>query len=269
MDAAIEVSGLTAYYGSREVLKGLTFGIPRLMTTVVVGGSGCGKTTLLKHLIGLLKPAKGTINVKCGCTSDKCGKDITMMDDAALIEFKKKMGVLFQGAALLNSLSLADNVALPLREHTQLKQPIIDIIVRMKLDLVGLTGFGDYYPAQLSGGMKKRAGIARAMAMDPELLFFDEPSAGLDPVTAAGLDELIISLHKTFKLTLVVVTHELASIFTIADYVIMLDAGNIIFIGTIEELKASPNPKVLAFLQRKAEEEPYRPEDYFKIISGS
>ncbi|KJU82419.1 polyamine ABC transporter ATP-binding protein [Candidatus Magnetobacterium bavaricum] len=261
METAIDVSGLTAYYGSREVLKNLTLGIPRLMTTVIIGGSGCGKTTLLKHLIGLLKPARGTININ--------DKDITKLNDNALIEFKKKMGVLFQGAALLNSMSLADNVALPLREHTHLKQPIIDIIVRMKLDLVGLTGFGDYYPAQLSGGMKKRAGIARAMAMDPELLFFDEPSAGLDPVTAAGLDDLIIKLHKTFKLTLVVVTHELASIFTIADYVIMLDAGDIIFIGTIEELKTSSNPKVLAFLHRKSEEEPYRPQDYFKIISGS
>ncbi|MBF0606081.1 MAG: ATP-binding cassette domain-containing protein [Candidatus Magnetobacterium sp. LHC-1] len=261
METAIDVIGLRAYYGSREVLRNLTFGIPSLMTTVIIGGSGCGKTTLLKHLIGLLKPAMGTININ--------NKDITKMDDNALIEFKKKMGVLFQGAALLNSMSLGDNVALPLREHTQLKQPIIDIIVRMKLDLVGLTGFGGYYPAELSGGMKKRAGIARAMAMDPELLFFDEPSAGLDPVTAAGLDELIIKLHSTFKLTLVVVTHELASIFTIADYVIMLDAGDIVFTGSIDELRASSNPKVQAFLQRRAEEEPYRPEDYFKIIAGS
>ncbi|MBF0344946.1 MAG: ABC transporter ATP-binding protein [Nitrospirae bacterium] len=261
METAIEVNGLITYYGKREVLKNLSFSIPQSMTTVIVGGSGCGKTTLLKHLIALLKPAKGTINIH--------GKDITKMNETTLIEFKKKMGVLFQGAALLNSMTLADNVALPLREHTQLKQPIIDIIVRMKLDLVGLTGFDTYYPAQLSGGMKKRAGIARAMAMDPEFLFFDEPSAGLDPVTAAGLDELIIKLHKAFKLTLVVVTHELPSIFKIADYVIMLDAGTIIFIGTIEELKASTSPKVKMFLQRQAEEEPYRPEDYFKIISGS
>lgn len=261
MEAAIDVKGLTTYYGEREVLKNLTLSIPRAKTTVIVGGSGCGKTTLLKHLISLLKPARGTIEVN--------GKNIAGMFGSDLDEFRKKMGVLFQGAALLNSLTLTENVALPLREHTRLKEPVIDIIVRMKLDLVGLSGFGNFYPSQLSGGMKKRAGIARAMAMDPELLFFDEPSAGLDPVTAAGLDELILKLHKAFSLTLVVVTHELASIFTIADYVIMLDAGNIVFMGNLDELKASSHPKVRVFLERKAEEEFLSPEEYFKIISGS
>jgi phospholipid/cholesterol/gamma-HCH transport system ATP-binding protein len=178
------------------------------------------------------------------------------------------MGVLFQGAALLNSMTIADNVALPLREHTKLNDSTIQIMVRMKLDLVGLSGFDNFFPSQLSGGMKKRAGLARAIALDPELLFFDEPSAGLDPLTAAGLDELILKLTKVFKMTIVVVTHELPSVFKIADYVIMLDLGNVIFAGTLEELRASDNPKIRMFLERRPEQETYSPDDYFKVIAG-
>jgi phospholipid/cholesterol/gamma-HCH transport system ATP-binding protein len=138
----------------------------------------------------------------------------------------------------------------------------------MKLDLVGLSGFEDFFPSQLSGGMKKRAGLARALALDPELLFFDEPSAGLDPVTAAGLDELIVKLKNVFKMTIVVVTHELPSVFTIADYVIMLDAGNVLFSGTLDELKASGHPRIRMFLERQPENVTYSPDDYFKIIAG-
>ena len=144
----------------------------------------------------------------------------------------------------------------------------MQIMVRMKLELVGLSGFEDYYPSQLSGGMKKRAGIARAMALDPEFLFFDEPSAGLDPVTAAGIDELILQLRKAFKMTFVVVTHELPSVFTIADYIVMLDFGEVIFSGTVDELRASDNPRIRMFLERKPEKEVYSPEDYFRIIAG-
>jgi phospholipid/cholesterol/gamma-HCH transport system ATP-binding protein len=260
METAIDVIGLVTHYGNREILKNISISIPKGMTTVILGGSGCGKSTFLKHLIGLLKPTKGEILIG--------GKDITVMKEEELNEIRKKMGVLFQGAALLNSMTLSDNVALPMREHTKLKDSTIQIMVRMKLDLVDLSGFEDFYPSQLSGGMKKRAGLARAMALDPEFLFFDEPSAGLDPVTAAGLDELILRLKNVFKMTIVVVTHELPSVFTIADYVIMLDAGEVIFSGTLEELRASDNDRIRMFLERRPEKEKFSPEDYFRIIAG-
>jgi len=260
MEPAIEVIGLVTHYGNREILKNISISIPRGMTTVILGGSGCGKSTLLKHLIGLLKPTRGNILVN--------GKDITLMNEEELNEVRKKMGVLFQSAALLNSMTISDNVALPMKEHTRLKESTMQIMVRMKLDLVGLSGFENFYPSQLSGGMKKRAGLARAMALDPELLYFDEPSAGLDPITAAGLDELILELKNVFKMTIVVVTHELQSVFTIADYVIMLDAGDVIFSGALDELRASENPRIKMFLERKPEKEKYSPEDYFRIIAG-
>ena len=260
MEHAIEVRDLSTYYGEREILKEVSLSIPRGKTAVILGGSGCGKSTLLKHLIGLLKPARGGILIH--------GRDITLMGEAELNEVRKKMGVLFQGAALLNSMTVADNVALPLREHTRLEEPTIEIMVRMKLDLVGLSGFERFYPSQLSGGMKKRAALARAIALDPELLFFDEPSAGLDPVTAAGLDELILKLKHAFKMTIVVVTHELASVFMIADEVIMLDLGEVIFSGPLDQLRGSDNPRIRMFLERRPEKEAYSPEDYFRVIAG-
>jgi len=260
MENVIEVRDLVTYYGEREILKNIFLSIPRGKTTVILGGSGCGKSTLLKHLIRLLKPTRGSVLIN--------GKDITLMDEEELNEVRKKMGVLFQGSALLNSMTVADNVALPLREHTRLKESTIQIMVRMKLDLVGLSGFEHLYPSQLSGGMKKRAALARAMALDPEMLFFDEPSAGLDPVTAAGLDELILKLKNVFRMTIVVVTHELASIFTIADHVVMLDFGEVIFSGSLDELKISDHPRIRMFLERRPEKDAYSPEDYFRIIAG-
>ncbi len=260
MDYAIEVTGLKTRYGDREVLKGLTFAIPKGKTTVILGGSGCGKSTLLKHLIGLLKPTDGSIKI--------IGREITRLTEQEMDVVRRKMGVLFQGSALLNSLTIAENVALPIREHTRINDATIQIMVRMKLDLVGLSGFDRFYPSQLSGGMKKRAGLARALALDPELLFFDEPSAGLDPVTAAGLDELIIKLQRAFRMTIVVVTHELPSVFAIADYVIMLDKGQILFFGPLEDLRNSDHPRIRQFLERRWEEEEYSPEDYFRMIAG-
>jgi phospholipid/cholesterol/gamma-HCH transport system ATP-binding protein len=260
MENIIEVRGLVTYYGDREILKNVSVSIPRGKTTVILGGSGCGKSTLLKHLIRLLKPTRGSVLIN--------GKDITPMDEEELNEVRKKMGVLFQGSALLNSITVADNVALPLREHTRLKESTIQIMVRMKLDLVGLSGFEHLYPSQLSGGMKKRVALARAMALDPEMLFFDEPSAGLDPVTAAGLDELILKLKNVFRMTIVVVTHELASVFAIADHVVMLDFGEVIFSGNLDELKASDHPRIRMFLERRPEKGAYSPEDYFRIIAG-
>ncbi len=260
MENVIEVRDLVTYYGEREILKNISLSIPRGKTTVILGGSGCGKSTLLKHLIRLLKPTRGSVLIN--------GKDITLMDEEELNEVRKKMGVLFQGSALLNSMTVADNVALPLREHTRLKESTIQIMVRMKLDLVGLSGFEHLYPSQLSGGMKKRAALARAMALDPEMLFFDEPSAGLDPVTAAGLDELILKLKNVFRVTIVAVTHELASVFTIADHVVMLDFGEVIFSGNLDELKVSDHPRIRMFLERRPEKGAYSPEDYFRIIAG-
>ena len=260
MENAIEIKDLVTHYGDVKILKCVSCSIPRGMTTVILGGSGSGKSTLLKHLIGLLKPTSGQIIIN--------DKDIAGMDEKDFSDTRKKLGVLFQGAALLNSLTLADNVALPMREHTQLEESTMQIMIRMKLDLVGLSGFENYFPSQLSGGMKKRAGIARAMALDPEFLFFDEPSAGLDPITAAGLDELILKLKKAFKMTFIVVTHGLPSVFTIADYVVMLDFGEVIFAGTIDELKASDNDRIRMFLERKPEKDVYSAEDYFKIIAG-
>lgn len=260
MEPAIEIIGLQTHYGDREILKNVTVSIPRGKTTVILGGSGCGKSTLLKHLIGLLKPTKGQILIN--------GSDITRMNEDELNQVRKKMGVLFQGAALLNSLSLGDNVALPIREHTRLNESTIKIMVRMKLDQVGLSGFEKFFPSQLSGGMKKRAGLARALALDPEMIFFDEPSAGLDPVTAAGLDELILKLRNVFRMTGIVVTHEIESVFKISDYVIMLDAGNVLYAGDLEGLKASDHPRIRMFLERKPEQETYSPDDYFKIIAG-
>lgn len=260
MEHAIEIRNLSAHYGDRGVLKDITAYIPRNETTVVAGGSGSGKTTLLKHLIGLLKPTSGSILLN--------GKDICYISEDELNEMRRKIGVSFQGSALLNSMTVGDNVALPIREHTRLQESTIRIMVRMKLDLVGLSGFESYFPSQLSGGMKKRASIARAIALDPDILFFDEPSAGLDPVTAAGIDELILKLKKVFKMTVVVVTHEIQSIFAIADHVIMLDFGEKIFEGSLEELEASDHPRVRMFLERQPDRETYSPEDYLGIITG-
>ncbi|HAM50896.1 MAG TPA: ABC transporter ATP-binding protein [Nitrospiraceae bacterium] len=260
MENAIEVIRLESHYGDREVLKDVTVAMPQGKITTIVGKSGSGKSTLLKHLIGLLKPTQGEILIS--------GKDIAVLREEELDEVRKKMGVLFQGAALLNSLSVSDNVALPIREHTRLNESTIHIMVHMKLDLVGLSGFENFYPSQLSGGMRKRAGLARAMALDPEFLFFDEPSSGLDPVTAAGLDKLILKLRDVFKITIVVVTHELPSLFMISDHVIMIDSGEAIFSGTLDELKKADDPRIKMFLERRPEEEAYSPDDYLRVITG-
>jgi phospholipid/cholesterol/gamma-HCH transport system ATP-binding protein len=190
------------------------------------------------------------------------------MSDAERDELLKKMGMSFQGGALFGSMSVADNVALPLREHTALDESTIEIIVRLKLDQVGLSGFENYMPAQLSGGMKKRAAIARALAMDPGILFFDEPSAGLDPIIAAGIDELILKLKKAFRMTIVVVTHELASAFLIADRMIVLDKGVIVADATNADLRASKQPRVRQFLDRVPEPELSEEMDYLQMLTG-
>jgi phospholipid/cholesterol/gamma-HCH transport system ATP-binding protein len=226
---------------------------------VILGGSGSGKSTLLRTLVGLERPSSGQIWIK--------GQDIAAISQGEMDEIRKKIGMSFQGGALFGSMTVGENVALPLREHTRLEESTIEIMLRLKLEQVGLEGFEYYMPSQLSGGMKKRAAVARALAMDPEILFFDEPSAGLDPIIAAGIDQLILELKKAFRMTIIVVTHELASAFLIADRMVLIDKGVIVAIGPTEEMKASTQPRVRQFLDRVAEPEVARELDYLQMLT--
>jgi phospholipid/cholesterol/gamma-HCH transport system ATP-binding protein len=258
--AAISVRNLRVNYGAREILHGINFEVPAGETLVILGGSGSGKSTLLRTLVGLEKPSGGEIWMR--------GKNFAAMSEEDRDELLKKMGMSFQGGALFGSMTVGENVALALQEHTELDESTIEIMVRLKLDQVGLSGFENYMPAQLSGGMKKRAAIARALSMDPEILFFDEPSAGLDPIIAAGIDDLILKLKKAFRITIVVVTHELASAFLIADRMILLDKGVIVANGTTKELQASSQPRVRQFLDRVPEPELTGEIDYLQMLTG-
>lgn len=224
-DVAISVRGLAKAFDGRSVLEDINLDIRRGETMVILGGSGSGKSTLLRHLIGAIRPDAGTIHV--------LGQEITRLRGEALDPIRKRFGILFQSGALFNSMTIAENVALPLHEHTDLDSNIIDIQVKIKLELVGLREHAAKYPAQISGGMKKRAGLARALALDPEILFYDEPSAGLDPVTSAEIDQLIVALSRQLGVTSVVVTHEMDSAFTIADRMAMLDKGRMLRVDTL------------------------------------
>ena len=246
-DIIIEVKDLVATYGEDTILDRVSFEVCEGEIFVVLGGSGSGKSTLLKHLIGLLPPRSGQIVID--------GKEISNCDGTTYQTIKRKIGVLFQSAALFGSMTLAENVALPIKEYTDLPKKSVDNLVKMKLNLVNLDGYENYLPSEVSGGMKKRAGLARAMALNPKILFFDEPSAGLDPVTSAELDNLIIHLNKSLGTTMVIVTHELQSIFTVARRIIMLDqnTGGIIAEGDPRYLRNhSQNPFVRHFLNRQA-----------------
>jgi phospholipid/cholesterol/gamma-HCH transport system ATP-binding protein len=222
----IEVRDLKKIFGTQTVLDGVTMDIHRGETLVVMGGSGCGKSTFLRMLIGSFPPSEGTISM--------LGNRIDQLDEEGMNEIRSSFGILFQSGALFQSMTLAENVALPLEEHTDLDRTIIDIQVKIKLELVGLREHADKLPSQISGGMKKRAGLARALALDPLILFYDEPSAGLDPVTSAEIDQLIVDLTKKLGVTSVVVTHEMDSAFTIADRMVMLDKGRVLRIDTRE-----------------------------------
>lgn len=246
-------------YGEVEILHGITFDVKRGETLVILGGSGSGKSTLLRTLVGLEKTSSGEIWIK--------GKNIASIPDAEMDEIRKKIGMSFQGGALFGSMTVGENVALPLREHTKLEDSTIEIMLRLKLEQVGLEGFEYYMPSQLSGGMKKRAAVARALAMDPEILFFDEPSAGLDPIIAAGIDQLILELKQAFRMTIIVVTHELASAYLIADRMVLIDKGHIVALGTTAEMRASTQPRVRQFLDRVPEPEVAREMDYLQMLT--
>lgn len=256
----VQVKDLVTFYGPRKILDGINLEIYKGESLAILGRSGCGKSTLLRHIIGLSQPTRGQILIK--------GQDVTTLREEERVEVLRKIGMLFQSAALFNSMTIGENVGLPLREHTQLEDSTIEIMTKIKLELVGLSGFNNFMPSQLSGGMKKRAGLARAIAMDPEILFCDEPSAGLDPVVAAGIDELILKLKKAFKMTIVVVTHEMASVFKIADRIAMMHEGKIIAAGTEAELRSSTDPRVLQFLERMPDDDEVDRERYLASLTS-
>jgi len=244
-DAHIEVRQLTMAYGDTVIQRDLSFSVRRGSVFIVMGGSGCGKSTLLRHLIGLMPPAAGSVHFG--------DVDFWRVGEEERARLMRRMGVLYQGGALWSSMTLAENVALPLRQYTPLSAAEIRDLVALKLALVGLAGCEEHYPAEISGGMRKRAGLARAMALDPDILFFDEPSAGLDPVSARRLDDLILELRDSLGATVVVVTHELASIFAIGDDSIFLDANarTLIARGAPRRLLEScDDPRVRTFLTR-------------------
>jgi phospholipid/cholesterol/gamma-HCH transport system ATP-binding protein len=241
-DSAISVRNLVVNYDGRRVLDGINLEVARGETMVLLGGSGSGKSTLLRQIIGLEQPHSGQVIVN--------GIDLSTRNQKDLKKLHRSMGVAFQNSALFDSLTLEENVALPLRELTRLDDSTIRLMTWMKLAVVGLSEFGTLMPPALSGGMKKRAAVARALALDPEILVFDEPSAGLDPIVAAELDELILALKRGFNMTVLVVTHEMASAFRIADRLAMLYQGSLITVGTKEELQSSSHPRIRQFLDR-------------------
>lgn len=241
-DPVISVRDVVVTYAGQRVLNGVNLDVKRGETMVLLGGSGSGKSTLLRQVIGLEKPHSGRVLVN-GC-------DLAHCSAASMKKLRLSIGVAFQDSALFNSLSVEDNVALPLREHTRLADSTIRLMTWMKLAVVGLGDAGKLNPQELSGGMKKRAAIARALSLDPEILVFDEPSAGLDPIVGAELDELILGLKRAFNMTVVVVTHELESAFTIADRLAMLYKGSMVEVGTKEEFRSSAQPRVRQFLDR-------------------
>lgn len=239
----VQVESLVARYGDRTVLDGVSVSARRGEITVILGSSGCGKTTLLRHIVGLLTPASGRVLID--------GRDVHRASEEEQEAILRNIGMSFQGGALFNSMTLEENIALPLIEHTKADPETARMLARMKLALVGLERAAHLLPSEISGGMKKRAAVARALALDPGLLLFDELSAGLDPITARGLDELVLSLRDQFDVTILVVTHELSSIQMIADRAVMLDAGKVLAAGTLEEVQDTDHPQIRAFFDRR------------------
>ena len=244
-EVLIKIENLQKNFGGRPVLKGINLDIYRGETMVIMGGSGCGKSTLLRHIIGAMKPDEGRVIFM--------GKDVNTLNEDGLNEIRKKFGMLFQSAALFDSMNVGQNIALPLKEHTQLDSKIINIIVKMKMELVGLRGFENLMPSMLSGGMRKRVGLARAIVMDPEVVFYDEPTAGLDPIMTAVIDKLVIDLSKKLNITSIVVTHDMKSVFRVADRIAMLHKGEVQQVGTPAEIEKSSNPIIRQFVAGEVE----------------
>jgi phospholipid/cholesterol/gamma-HCH transport system ATP-binding protein len=257
--ALIQVKQLDSAYGERKILKGIELSVKQGEILVIMGGSGSGKSTLLKNMLGLMQPTRGEIII------DKM--NINTVDKQQMLKLRRTMGVAFQGGALLSSMSVGDNIKLPLRQHTDLDESTISIMTRLKLELMNLAGFEDLMPSELSGGMLKRAGLARAVIMDPKILFFDEPSAGLDPVTSVELDQLILELRRAINMTIIVVTHELESAFKIADRIAVLYDGEIVKTGTVEEIKACDDERVANLINRKPREVQIDGEKYLSRLT--
>lgn len=255
----IEIEGLDTWYGTNQILSNISLHVERKEVMVIMGHSGSGKSTLLRHMIGLNNPASGSIKL--------LGKEITGLNRKELYELRKHIGVAFQHGALFSSMTLQENVELPLHEHTKLDHNTIRIMSRLKLELMNLSDNEDLMPAELSGGMLKRAGLARAVIMDPEILFFDEPSAGLDPVTSAELDELILQLRDALNMTIIVVTHELESAFKIADRITVIDHGKQIITGDKETIKKSTDPRIVNMLERRAMNDDIDADDYLNKLT--
>jgi len=256
----IEVNDLVTHYGERRILNEVSLTIRQGEIMVIMGGSGSGKSTLLRHLMALERATSGSIKL--------LGHELSELSQMELYELCRKIGVSFQGGALFSSMTVMENIILPLREHTELDRVTMEVMARMKLQVVDLAKFEDLMPSQLSGGMIKRVAIARALIMDPALLFFDEPSAGLDPVVSSALDKLILELRDVMQMTIVVVTHELESAFTIADRITVLDEGEILTIGTVDEVRNSSNKRIQDLLNRRFEEEELDPEEYLRRLMG-
>jgi phospholipid/cholesterol/gamma-HCH transport system ATP-binding protein len=242
---ALEVRGLSRTFGSRKVLADISFKLKHGEILIIMGGSGCGKSTLLRHIIGSLKPDAGEVYID--------GTEITKLDDQNLSKVRKRFGMLFQTGALFNSMTVGENVALPILESSDVAPHIADLVVKLKLELVGLTGFENLKPAEISGGMKKRVAMARAMALDPDLLFCDEPTSGLDPVMTAVIDILTVDLTRKLGMSAVVVTHDMTSAFRIGTQMIFLFEGKIVASGTPDEIKANQNPILQQFINGHAD----------------
>ena len=256
----IEVNELVTHYGTRKILNGVSMTVTEGEIMVIMGGSGSGKSTLLRYMMALERQTSGSIKL--------LGKDIDKLSQQEMFELRKKVGVAFQGGALFSSMTVGENIMLPLYEHAELDMLTMEIMARRKLEVVDLAGFEDLMPAELSGGMIKRAAFARAVIMDPKLLFCDEPSAGLDPVVASTLDDLILKLRDALQMTVVVVTHELESVFKIADRVTVLDRGNILFIGTVDELRNNKSERIQNILNRRPEDQIIDPDEYLRRLTG-